>query len=298
MNKMKETFKEILNEAKVANMLVLVTHDGLYHTDDLAVTALAKLIAEKQKINTRVIRTRDKDKVPSGGNVLIYDVFDTILDHHKEDTHVDGRCLSSIGKFWRFAKTEIIDTFQINEFLWREIDKDVISYIDLTDNTGLMNPFNYVINAIRNLDDKDLELAFTAAGVSITLDKGDSDEDFTQKRFKFCVKYLMSIFTVILENAKRKMNESKEFEKLPILVINGRRFKFSDRHISGAPDKKNIVEGIIWRTDKGTVGVKTFSTFSLKVSGLSTGEIPGVIYVHKNGKNGEVEKIEDLNKIL
>lgn len=128
-----EVISRVLNEGKV------YTHDGVYHADDVFCTALLNYVAG----NIKVIRTR---KI--GDNGFTYDVGGGDFDHHQCDEFRTGEegIFASFGKLWCTVGRTIKG---LREEAWKEIDDNFVRVIDLTDNTGQMNPVNYFINSTR-----------------------------------------------------------------------------------------------------------------------------------------------------
>ena len=87
------------------------------------------------------------EDIPS--NALVFDVLNGEFDHHDSDpTKVNGRKLASFGKLFRAFKEDIKEIYNLDEEAWKNIDQNFVKYIDHTDNTGEMNPYNYMTNCI------------------------------------------------------------------------------------------------------------------------------------------------------
>lgn len=137
-----ELAKEIGHEviSRVNKNKVVCTHGGVYHADDVFCTALLKWFFGDLK----VIRTRKIDE----NDVFTFDVGGGDFDHHHCDEYRnEGEGIfASFGKLWCTVGRTIKG---LREEAWKEIDDNFVKSIDLTDNTGQMNPVNYFINSTR-----------------------------------------------------------------------------------------------------------------------------------------------------
>ena len=120
------------------------THDGVYHADDLFCMALIGYALENE-YNFEFIRTRNLEHP-----YFTFDVGGGDFDHHTCDEYRDGEekkgIFASFGKLW----CTIGRTLGLREEVWKEIDELFVQPIDLTDNTGVMNPINYMINSTKH----------------------------------------------------------------------------------------------------------------------------------------------------
>jgi uncharacterized UPF0160 family protein len=115
------------------------THDGVYHADDIFCMALIEYALGYFKF----IRTRDLEH-----SYFTFDVGGGDFDHHQCDEYRDGEkkgIFASFGKLW----CTVGRTLGLREEVWKEIDELFVQPIDLTDNTGVMNPVNYMINSTK-----------------------------------------------------------------------------------------------------------------------------------------------------
>jgi uncharacterized UPF0160 family protein len=118
------------------------THDGVYHADDLFCMALIGY-ALGNEYNFEFIRTRNLEHP-----YFTFDVGGGDFDHHQCDEYRwgDEGIFASFGKLW----CTIGRTLGLHEEIWMEIDEQFVQAIDRTDNTGVMNPVNYVINSTKH----------------------------------------------------------------------------------------------------------------------------------------------------
>ena len=223
----------------------------------------------KEMLN--VIRTRNKNLISE--DAIVIDVFGSSLDHHQmEEVISGGRALASLGKVWRWAKELILELFQIDKISWHKIDQELIKPIDITDNTGVMNPWNYMFNSVRITSNNDWEV---------------------------CLEFCKGIFKNILKSESIITKQREEFKNLPIETIFDLRFKISDHYVKPDYSVDDKSDGLIFPSNSGlgfTVILKRPNQFSKK--GIMKGEIPGIIFTHKGGWIAEVEELKDLNKIL
>ena len=155
----KEIGQEVVSRVK--NSGVVKTHDGVFHADEVYCTALLRYIVSE---DLKVIRTRNITDLESG---FVYDVGGGDFDHHQCDEfrHEGTGIFASFGKLWCTVGRTIEG---LREEVWAEIDKSFVEIVDLTDNTGVMNPVNYFINSFRTVEgfdeaafDKAVEIAYS-----------------------------------------------------------------------------------------------------------------------------------------
>ena len=271
---MLDKFENIVRAAKEQKKLIAVTHDGVFHTDELSCTAILMMYFDQTDVSVEVLRTRDESRIPTGDNVIIYDFGGGILDHHDDDKAkiIDGRKLSSIGKLWRFGKIEFMERFGINERMWDRIDKNLWKPIDITDNSSKMNPLTFCINAIRN-----------------TSQEG--------KKWSDCLNSLIALYSRVFESHRNLQEETKLMKNLPTIRINNKTFRFSEEWCSGFDEDPNVV-GIIWKHEDGTYKIRMFGRNELRIKGIKNGTDPDIIYVNSSGRNGQVRKIKDFQRII
>ena len=256
---------------------ILVTHNGLPHTDDTLCIVVLSLLIERMGYNWKLIRTRDEkllEDYKNNPNAIIFDVGGGELDHHY-DKNYGGRMYSAIGKVWLKYKDDIKSTFGLDEISWSEIDANLIAPIDYTDNTGVMNPFNYAFNSIKA-----------------------SYGSVTDEAVKKCIEYLRTIWLSVLISEAKKTKDRIEFQKLPIIELEDKKFKFNgnaDRFIPVSKCEGAIA--YIFATQNGTFSVREIVPGTLK-KGMTKDESLGVIFTHKTGFIGEVKSLDCVKNIL
>lgn len=153
----KEIGREVIS--RVGNKVY--THDGVFHADEVFATALLMIVCGNKELE--VIRTRNLEN----DDIFRYDVGGGEFDHHQCDEfrHDGTGIFASFGKLWCTVGRTIEG---LREEIWAEIDKSFVEIVDLTDNTGVMNPVNYFINSFRTVEgidgaafDKAVEIAYS-----------------------------------------------------------------------------------------------------------------------------------------
>ena len=133
--------------------LVLITHAGVFHSDDILSTALLSRLFDDRDIE--VIRTPDVEsivpdfdrglavnKMPDGRDVIVYDVGRGRFDHHQPDSprRPGGNKYCGFGLLWSaYGKQYLKKLFPRRSrddiFLaFKNIDKSFVANIDAHDN--------------------------------------------------------------------------------------------------------------------------------------------------------------------
>lgn len=114
-------------------MMLLVTHNGKFHADDVFGTALMLQLYP----DAEVIRSRDPEMIARGDIVYDqggeFDVKKQRFDHHQQGSPVrdNGIIYSGFGLLWRQYGREFCND---DEDLWRLIDQQFVQQIDAEDN--------------------------------------------------------------------------------------------------------------------------------------------------------------------
>lgn len=119
-------------------MMLLVTHNGKFHADDVFGTALMLQLFP----GAEVVRTRDEAIIAEAD--VVYDlggVFDPEkrrFDHHQQGSPVreNGIVYSGFGLLWRHYGREFCDG---DESVWQLIDEQFVQQIDAEDNGQTLN---------------------------------------------------------------------------------------------------------------------------------------------------------------
>jgi uncharacterized UPF0160 family protein len=165
----------IIKEIKKLNNMtkIIATHHGKFHADDVcAVSALALLIDGP----IEVIRTRDTELLAKADFVVdvggVFDEKKNCFDHHQEEgagERENGIPYAAFGLVWKTYGEKLCGSLEVAKI----IDKDMVSYIDATDNgfgvffTKFENinvyGFDSLVNAFVSTwkeEDRDLDVAF------------------------------------------------------------------------------------------------------------------------------------------
>lgn len=118
---------------KNASEATVVTHGGIFHSDDV----LATVILEKIFGEIIVLRTRNffKEDIPE--NAFVYDVGLGEYDHHQKGGNghrENGIPFSSVGLIWRDFGHEFLKNTSNPDLIWHLIDRDLIQGVDAVDN--------------------------------------------------------------------------------------------------------------------------------------------------------------------
>jgi hypothetical protein len=268
---------EPLFEAGNIGEVVLLTHDGLCHTDDVFTGALLELTLNSLGKTVKFVRTRD---LPENlADTIVFDVGGGSLDHHSPLPEVidRGRPLSSLGKTWRFYKKEFIDILNIDEIGWNEVDKNFIFGIDSTDNTGIMNSLSFLLNCKRG----DLDEVYRASGSKFGEAADQAFLDLVETARRDC-------WPTILNSLRRAKKQREIFKSLPIIDLGGKRFRFSS---TGWVDSRGLppsemADGFIWPNEEkeGQWKIRPYGWYL-----RNDVNFPELIFVHSGRWVGEIK---------
>lgn len=162
---------------KLKGSVVVGTHNGLFHSDEVVACAIIKLMVEKlysSQDKVRIIRTRDLDILNSECDYVV-DVGGGKFDHHQKGGNgqrIDGTKYASAGLVWKEFGYVILHFMQslsieeINE-TFNLIDENVIKKVDMEDNGELTSEhiFSYIRNFLPNWNEEnpDYDKAFNEA---------------------------------------------------------------------------------------------------------------------------------------
>lgn len=176
----KEIGHKVISKVKTNN--TVQTHNGVFHADDVFCMALLKYVL---KTDITVKRSR---AVSENKNVFVFDMGGGEFDHHQSDEFRENGetgIFASFGKLWCTVGRTIGG---LREEVWKEIDNSFVRAIDLTDNTGQMNPVNYFINSLRTI------------------------EGFDDNAFNTAVDLAYNMLSTIIQTGLLKSKELDEFE--------------------------------------------------------------------------------------
>ena len=258
-----EVISKVLEKGKV------YTHDGVYHADEVFSTALLKVVIGD--IAFDVIRTRDLSK-----DYFTFDVGGGEFDHHQCDEYRNGAdgIFASFGKLWCTVGRTIEG---LREEAWREIDEAFVKPIDLTDNTGVMNPVNFYINATK------------ANG-------GVGDENFNAA-VDMAYKMLLSIIQAGIKRSEELDSFEAEVEaaeiKEGILVLS------KHYNVGKEAYKKYGVSWVIFPDLGGiNMNIQAVGDEKLPESKRGLGKGGDIIFTHKGGWLGKAKSISAALSLL
>ena len=117
--------------------LVLVTHNGVFHADDIFACAIISLVLKKEGKDWSVIRTRDPEVITQGDYVFDvggeYDPSKKRFDHHQKGgagMRSNGTPYAACGLLWK----EYGDSLTGNPLFTQKIDEKIFQPIDSDDN--------------------------------------------------------------------------------------------------------------------------------------------------------------------
>ena len=161
---------DIIKESK---KVILKTHDGVFHADDVMSTALLEIFLERlfSKNKDEIVVIRSRAPIPEESEdspipVIIYDTGNGKFDHHFQGfstKHDSGVLMSSLGLLWANLGFDICHHMiadladSIAEAAaakaYNKVEKDFVEPIDLTDNFGQKsnpNTVSWLISSANN----------------------------------------------------------------------------------------------------------------------------------------------------
>lgn len=156
-NSMKKKNKKLIHST---SSVLLVTHNGSFHADDIFACATLSLMLEKKNENFEIIRTRDKEIINSGDYIFdvgeIYAPEKNRFDHHQKGgagKRDNGIEYSSFGLVWKKFGEELCGSLEIAN----RVDKRIVQQIDANDNgidlykNNFENIFPYTVNDVLSI---------------------------------------------------------------------------------------------------------------------------------------------------
>ncbi|MES2087615.1 MAG: MYG1 family protein [Patescibacteria group bacterium] len=117
--------------------VVIATHDGMFHPDDIFAVATLLCLLEKTPVLTTVIRTRDEDRLRKADFVVdvggAHDEKNNRFDHHQAGgagKRANGISFAAFGLVWQKYGKDIAGS----EKLAASVDQKLVSSIDAGDN--------------------------------------------------------------------------------------------------------------------------------------------------------------------
>jgi uncharacterized UPF0160 family protein len=122
------------DELPLNNHMILATHNGSFHADDVFAYVILKTVFPAHKL----IRSRDENELNTAD--IVFDVGGGKYDHHSVDkTYRDGIPYASFGLIWREFGNQYLESFEAlseseRKELFDRLDKEFIQGIDAYDN--------------------------------------------------------------------------------------------------------------------------------------------------------------------
>ncbi len=146
----------------ITNQLVIGTHSGVFHADD--VIAVALFCINNPESDITIIRSRENSEL-SKCDILV-DIGGGKYDHHQKGgngSRDDGTPYASAGLFWKYHGREIIDKLANNDLnfmptpeeideIFTDLDNELFKEIDNHDNGHSPEPttFDYIDSFLPN----------------------------------------------------------------------------------------------------------------------------------------------------
>lgn len=259
---------------------VAYTHDGLYHADDVFSATLLTLMGDGHN-RIEIKRSREF----KWGEQFTFDVGGGPFDHHQGNEYRDNDAqlgiYAAFGKLWNVFGPYFINCYctglsiKSKIKIWKSIDMKLVQWIDHTDNTGEMNPLNYVINSVR----------------STRLSYSDGDVAFNMA-VKSAEEYLYTIIFSELELAKgyeKCYRAFKSEDQIGVVMdyapLDREWFNASNHCWIASPNPD------------GTITVQ-FNPNKLPKEYWGVANKGDIIFIHKGGWTGKVKSLSILNEIF
>ena len=274
----------------------VITHDGVFHADEVFAIALWKKYVNS---NIEIIRTRDTDMqadmfIDIGG---VYSPDELLFDHHQLSYKGD---LSSVGMIAKYITDGGIDI----------PDRILILVKELDDNdTGKQRSDSRIVRTIRELNSPDIfgsdqkwnfEMALSYARL-VLLDLSDQDIDATNDEIGYAVlvgdRNNRNPIIEAIHNNKRRINELNEeidntisrYEQEEGIIVFHRKEVFIP--VSKLIGKADICVQFDQRQNCWSVQCIPLkeNSFSTKLSLKST-KLSSEIFLHKTGFIGKYKE--------
>lgn len=168
------------------NVLVIGTHSGIFHCDEIVATAILSLLYETEQ-EIKVLRSRDIKYLKDNCNILV-DIGGEEFDHHQKGGNgkrINGISYASAGLVWKaFGKSlimkkygNIFDDNEINN-IFNMMDENIIQKVDMEDNgvSNIVHDFSFINKFLPTWvdDNPDYDIEFMKV-LNITKDILDSN---------------------------------------------------------------------------------------------------------------------------
>jgi uncharacterized UPF0160 family protein len=231
--------------------VVIATHNGKFHADDVFAAATLSLILEKEH-EVEIVRTRDIEKINKADYVFdvggVYDPEKKRFDHHQKGgagVRANGVPYSSIGLVWKQYGEVLTGSQEIAD----EIDTILVMSIDARDNG---------IDIVREISTGVLPYEIRHI-IRIFRKTWKEGEEVWDKKFAEAVEFAKNILLkqmqVLKDNLEAKMILIEIYNKLE-----DKRLLIIDKHytlhvaISSMPE---VLLVMFYEQENDTWGVKT-----------------------------------------
>lgn len=117
--------------------IIIATHNGGYHADDVFAVATLSLVLERRGKEFQVVRTRDESVIHQADIVVdvggVYDSSNQRFDHHMTGgagERENGIPYAAFGLVWQHYGPELAEDKEI----WERLDSKLVQPIDAVDN--------------------------------------------------------------------------------------------------------------------------------------------------------------------
>ncbi len=228
----------------------IITHNGIFHADDVFAVATLRILLEKKVFkniekggitktivssdtNIKIIRTRDEEIINTGDYVVDvgyqYNANKERFDHHQKGgagKRENSIPYASFGLVWKKYGKKITGSEKVAE----AIDKVLIAYIDATDN-GIV----FTKSIFEGYEPYTVFNVISAMNILAKNDPVDSDKVFLK-----AVEVAQEILQCEIQKRKKKVNDQKNFEKIyakqiskgedPRVIVLPTHISFSAKH--------------------------------------------------------------------
>lgn len=277
--------------------IILVTHSGSFHTDEIFASVILDQILSKEGYQFEILRTRDEDIINSADIVYdvgkIYNSEKLRFDHHQNDTTLirDGIPYSSFGLIWKEFGMILCNQ---NRNVWVEIDNRLAKPIDAADNG--IETYKKVINGLLPVTLYDMTSIFNESWKEVDYDKQDI---LFFEFLEIAKKYFSRILSVAFDNCDgidlvKNIYEKTEDKRIivldSVLPWEDELSSKSDTMLVVYPSKKN--GSLDWHVKGVKESVDSMNRrcmLPLEWGGLSGEElekttgVKGVFFCHKTG---------------
>ncbi len=227
LSRIKELFIDTYATRSVDKPMVVLTHDGIFHADEVAAIAILKLYIEFNKCSLEIIRSRNEAAIDSAD--LVFDIGmrneGKFFDHHQPlaeaDCHENGIPLATAGLVWkdigfhlikyiaiRQVDPEIVTVDFINN-VWKKMDTKLFMPIDATDSG---------VNVYKDLD-------FRPVDVSSVISMFNNYQSVNQEKQFYKALKLMG---TIIHNFMMTLIKQLNGEKVLLDILNLPENKYND----------------------------------------------------------------------